>query len=282
MTADSTSSPPPGSSFNPNQATISRTYADFRGGANDTFTADREATKELRAVIERVDEVAQENAAALVRAVRHLAKAGHDQYADLGCGRPMQGLDALKLPDLAILAKGIQPDCRWLALDSDELVVTACRALLRLPGIDVAQKDLRNVDAVLDAIAMHLDLTVKPIVVLLGAVVHFMTDEEASALMSGLRACLAPGSIVVLTHVTSEGVEPEVVAAGKATYKKRHGVDIYVRTREEIASFADGFVIRAPGIGRTIDFMPEEDSRAPVREAPHFLMWMAERPHESA
>ncbi|TMR20538.1 hypothetical protein ETD86_18480 [Nonomuraea turkmeniaca] len=88
-----------------------------------------------------MDEVAQENAAALVRAVRHLAHLGYDQYADLGCGRPMQGMDALNLPDLADLAEEIQSGCQWLALDCDEL--------------DLA----------------------KPLVVFLGAVLHFVVPH---------------------------------------------------------------------------------------------------------
>lgn len=97
MTTDSSSGP--GSSFNPAIAVPSRTYAAFRGASKDAFPADREAASELRKALDgmQVDEVIRENAAALVRAVDFLAQE-HLQFADLGGGRPMQGLDQRKLP----------------------------------------------------------------------------------------------------------------------------------------------------------------------------------------
>lgn len=64
---------PSGSSFDPCQATISCSRPGFRGGGKATFPADRDAATEERQVIKGLVEVASENAAALVRAVRRLA-----------------------------------------------------------------------------------------------------------------------------------------------------------------------------------------------------------------
>ncbi|NRQ30671.1 hypothetical protein HII36_02290 [Nonomuraea sp. NN258] len=269
--------PPPGDRFNPNEAVPARTYAALRGAGRDAFAPDRAAAEEFKKTIhENVDEVAQENAAALVRAVRHLASRGHTQFADLGCGRPVQGMDALQLPDLYDVAAGIRPDVQWLALDSDELVATTCRALLRGPGVDVAQEDLRHSAKVLDAMSRHLDLN-RPAVVVLGAVLHFLTDEQCTDLRFALRARLAPRSIIVLTHVTSDGMDPDSVERGRAAYQEQCGVPIYVRTRHEITALIRDFAILEPGVVRTTDFLPEVGDRTPNRDAPHFLMVMAER-----
>ncbi|GAA3251155.1 SAM-dependent methyltransferase [Nonomuraea helvata] len=271
MTTQSTG---PGSTFDPSTATPSRTYASLRGAPNDALAADREAVAELRNAIEKVDEVVRENAEALVRAVRYLASVGYDQFADLGGGRPLQGLDARKLPDLAAVAAQERPGMRWLLIDSDITAITAGRAILR--GIaETEQVDLRDPTKVLKALDVHLDLN-RPVIVILGAVLHFLTDWEATQLMTALWGDLPTGSMVLVTHVTSTGVEPEMVARGKASYEARHSIRIYPRTEEEITGLAGRFVIREPGVVATVDFMPSLDELAP-KEAPHFLMWMAER-----
>ncbi|WP_043615244.1 SAM-dependent methyltransferase [Nonomuraea candida] len=270
--------PPPGASFNPAEAVPARTYAALRGADKEAFASDREAVDELkRAIHDKVDEVAQENAAALVRVVRHLARRGYTQFADLGCGKPVQGMDALGLPDLYDAAAGIKPDVKWLALDSDQVVVTTCRALLRGPGVSVVQQDLRQSAKVLDAMSAHLWLG-KPVVVILGAVLHFLTDEQCTDLRFALRARLAPRSVVVGTHVTGDGMDPQAVERGRAAYAELHGgVPIYVRSERQVLDLVRDFAIKDPGVVRTIDFMPEEGGRTPLRDAPHFLMVMAER-----
>ncbi|WP_336214852.1 SAM-dependent methyltransferase [Nonomuraea sp. LPB2021202275-12-8] len=268
--------PAPGGVFNANEAAPARTYAELRGAGKETFEADRAAASELRTAIKEVDEVVQENAAALVRAVVHLALEGFEQFADMGCGKPLVGGDVRGLPDLADVAGGIQAGRLWLAMDCDELVATACRALLRGPGVNFVHGDLRYTAEVLDALATHLDLT-KPIVVILGAVLHFLDDREAGQLMAALRQHLVPGSPVVVTHVTSTGHDAAMVAKGKAAYEREHGVTIYIRTRDEIAGLMRGFDIEEPGLVPTIDFLPDDKGPLPIREAPHFLMALARR-----
>ncbi|WP_219505279.1 SAM-dependent methyltransferase [Nonomuraea ceibae] len=269
--------PPPGSVFKPNEAAPARTYAELRGAGKEAFASDREAASELRTAIDQVDQVMQENAAALVRVVAHLALEGYEQFADLGCGKPLVGGDIRKLPDLADVAGGIQPGRLWFAMDCDELVATACRALLRGPGVKFVQGDLRHTAAVLDAMAAHLDLA-KPVAVMLGAVIHYLDDHEAEQLMTALREHLVPASAVLVTSVTRTGHDPDMVARGKTAYERKHGVTIYIRTADEIAGLVDGFDIEEPGLVPKIDFLPGEQGSLPVREAPHFLMVLAKRP----
>jgi hypothetical protein len=224
-----------------------------------------------------VDEVVKENAAALVRVVDRLASDGHKLFADLGGGQPVQGMDARKLPDLYEATRQQQEDLRWLLLDSDIVAVTHGRASIgRLPGVAVVQEDLRRPTKVLKAIDTHVGLE-RPIVIILGAVLHFLTEQEIAELMYPLWDHLVLGSVVVATHVTSTGMDPETVAKSTATYEAEHGVSIYPRTRDAIASLAGPFAIRKPGVVRTIDFLPDPEGLPPVEKAPHFLMWMAER-----
>uniref|UniRef100_UPI003F493416 SAM-dependent methyltransferase n=1 Tax=Nonomuraea sp. CA-252377 TaxID=3240003 RepID=UPI003F493416 len=178
----------PGASFNPVIAVSSPTYAAFRGASKDAFAADWEAAIELRRALDgvQVDEVIQENVTAFVRAVGFLTRK-HLQLADLGGGRPMQGLDQCKLPDLCQVANERQPQRRWPPLDSDITVVIAGRALIGGPSVAVAQEDLRCPSEVVYAMDEHLHPG-KQIVVIRGAVLHFLTTEEVHALMSELWA----------------------------------------------------------------------------------------------
>ncbi|MFI9598098.1 SAM-dependent methyltransferase [Nonomuraea sp. NPDC052265] len=276
MTTDSA---PPGDTFDPTTAVPARTYAALRGASKEAFGPDREAVDKLKkAIHDKVDEVAQENAAALVRAVRHLASEGHLQFADLGCGKPVQGGDTLELPDLYEAGVAVRPEIQWLALDSDELVVTTCRALLRGPAVHVVQQDLRRSAAVLDAMGTHLRLD-RPVVVILGAVLHFLDDGHANDLMFALRARLAPDSVLVLTHVTGHGMDPARIKSGQVAYEQLHGgIPIYVRSRDEIVDLVRDFRLHNTGVLPTIDFLPDPTERTPERDAPHFLMLMAKRP----
>ncbi|NRQ31255.1 hypothetical protein HII36_05310 [Nonomuraea sp. NN258] len=249
----------------------------LRGADKDGLPPDRDASQSLKKTLGAVDEVVQENAAALVRAIRHYAREGHTQFADLGCGRPLQGMDKLRLPDLADVAAQAQPDRLWVALDSDVQVITACRALLTGPGVNVVQEDLRRSAKVLDALSRHLDMT-RPVVVILGAALHFLDDQDAKHLMIALRARLPQGSLVIITHVHHARLSPERIAAGQAEYERKHGVKIYVRSRDEIAALACDFTLQEPGVVRTIDFRPDQEGPGPVQDAPHFLMLAAKRP----
>jgi hypothetical protein len=186
-------------------ATPAGTYASLRGSKNALGAAHRAGGK-LAQDIPNVNEVVKENAAALVRVVGRLASEGHRLFADLGGGQPVQGMDARKLPELYEVARQRQEDLRWLLLDSDIVAVTHARASIgRLPGVAVVQEDLRHPTKVLEAIDTHLGLD-RPIVVILGAVLHFLTEQEVAELMYPLRELLVPGSVVVATHVTSTGV----------------------------------------------------------------------------
>lgn len=264
----------PGSTFT-TSATPAGTYAGLRG-SKDALPAARAAAGKVTDAVKDAPVVIEENAAALVRAVRHLAADGHTRFADLGGGPPMQGMDARKLPDLCVVAAQEQPATRWLLLDSDVIALMHARASIgRLPGVAVIKEDLRNTDQVIAALDEHLGLD-NPIVVILGAVVHFLDDHEAGRVMRALRERLAAGSVVVVTHLTSTGVDPDMVTAGKAAYEAAHGIPIYPRTREEITALAAGLTILEPRVVPTVDFLPPEEGPPPT-PAPHFLMWMAER-----
>ncbi|MGR6924567.1 SAM-dependent methyltransferase [[Actinomadura] parvosata] len=266
----------PGSTFNPAQAAPWRTYGALLG-AKDTFAADRKAAEEMCRTLHGVPvkEVTRENAAALIRAVHLLAGQGHTQFADLGGGRPMNSLNDDNLPDLATVAEAEQPARQWLLLDSDVSAVTAGRALLGGAGVAVVQQDLRHLPGVIAALHDHLDMS-RPVVVILGAVLHFLTMPEAQLLLDALWEELASGSVVVVTHLTGEGADPDTVQAGAQAYRTLHDIDIYPRTRQEITGLAARFDLRPPGVVQTIEYEPPDAGPAPV-PGPHFLMWVAER-----
>ncbi|WP_336214509.1 SAM-dependent methyltransferase [Nonomuraea sp. LPB2021202275-12-8] len=266
----------PGSTFNSSATTPAATYAALRG-SKDALPAARAAGEELnKALGGVVDQVTRENALALGRAVRYAAEQGHTLFADLGGGIPIQRSDSWGLPDLYAVASGVQPGLRWLLVDSDELAILYGRALVgRNPDVHVEWEDLRQPAKVLHLLDLHLGVKQK-IVCVLGAVLHFMTDRQAATLVSALYEHLVPGSLIFATHVTRTGLPPEMAERGKEVYERLNGVEIHLRTEEEITAMAGPFEIKPPGVVRTIDFMPPQEGPAP-EEAPHFLMWMAER-----
>ncbi|MEV4806835.1 SAM-dependent methyltransferase [Nonomuraea sp. NPDC049421] len=267
--------PPPGERWDAAETSPAATYAALRG-SKGALPAARAAGDQLNEALGRVDLVTLENAHALGRAVRYAAERGFTQFADLGGGIPLQEADSWKMPDLCSIAMEIHPGrLRWLLVDSDELALTYGRAFIgKHPNVRVEQADLRHTTNTVDLLHQHLNMT-QPVVCVLGAVLHFMTDREVTSLLAALHEHLAAGSLVIVTHVTSTGLPSEQVAHGRAVYERIHKVRIYPRTIKEITDMAGPFKLLGLGVVRTVDFMPPQGPE-PV-DAPHFLMWMAER-----
>ncbi|MEV0622430.1 SAM-dependent methyltransferase [Nonomuraea sp. NPDC050404] len=139
----------------------------------------------------------------------------------------------------------------------------------------VPQQNLTHSAKVLDAINWHLG-TDTPVVVLMGAVLHFLTDEQGTNLRFALRSRLKSHSKIVVTHVTGDGLDADVVKKGQARYEELHGIPMYVRTEHEVMGLVRDFHVPDPGVVRTVDFLPEPGVRIPLEVLPHFYAVMAE------
>ena len=179
----------------PSQARI----YDYLLGGSLNFAADREAARQLIAMVPDVPLVAQANRAFLRRGVDFLARAGVRQFLDIGSGIPTRG-------NVHEIARQVAPDARVVYVDIDPVAVTHSRQILAGDDRTTAiQEDARHPEHILDHPDVHrlLDLT-RPVAVLLVSVLHFIADsDDPAGILARLRKAVAPGSYLVLSHVTS-------------------------------------------------------------------------------
>ncbi|MFL6053087.1 MAG: SAM-dependent methyltransferase [Actinoallomurus sp.] len=239
----------------------SRRY-DYWLGGKDNFAADRESAEMVASGFPTIRLAAVENRKFLRRAVSHLVRdLGMDQFLDIGTGLPSAG-------NVHEVAQGIDPRARIVYVDNDPIVLAHARALLTSTpegATAYLDADLRDPEKILAQpdLSRTLDLT-RPVVLMMVAVLHFITDEEDPYdLVRTLVGALPSGSLVVLTHGTSDHLTPEELAESDEA-NKRSGVPFRLRTSEEFARFFTGLDLLDPGITSVVDWRPDE----PVEQRP--------------
>ncbi|WP_442935108.1 SAM-dependent methyltransferase [Micromonospora sp. CPCC 206061] len=229
-------------------ASAARMY-DFYLGGDQNFAVDRRAAGEAIAGMPLIPAIAQANRAFLGRAVRFLAgEQGVRQFLDIGSGIPTMG-------NVHEVAQQTASDARVLYVDIDDVAVMHSRQLLAGNDLaDAIQGDLRDPDHLLHQIETdpHLSAIIdldQPVALLLAAVLHFLPDDdEAYAAVEGLRARLAPGSWLVISHGAREGFADGEAAAVQRVYAESTPTPGGLRTREGIEKFFDGFHLVEPGL----------------------------------
>ncbi|GAA2333598.1 SAM-dependent methyltransferase [Dactylosporangium salmoneum] len=216
---------------------------DYWLGGKDNFAADRESGDAIAAAFPAIRTAVVENRAFLRRAVRVLAQEhGIRQYLDIGTGIPTS-------PNLHEVAQRTDAGARVVYVDNDPIVLAHARALLTSApegATAYVDADLRDPDAILadPALRATLDLS-RPVALMLVAVVHFLPDSDRPYDIVGkLLGTLAPGSFLVMSHATTDGLAPELAAQIQAG---RHGPG-KLRDRAEFARFLDGLDVLEPGI----------------------------------
>ncbi|NGN63314.1 SAM-dependent methyltransferase [Streptomyces sp. A7024] len=243
---------------------VPRIYDYFLGG-KDNYAADREIMEEVRRHVPDAPLLARENRAFLCRAVRHLAAAGIRQFIDIGSGMPVEGLE-----NLHEIAQDAAPDARVAYVDIDPVVLSHGRALLgKAPGVAVLQGDVRRPEDILAAPELHgvIDFD-EPVAVIMLLLLHFVRDEEdPPGILARLRAALAPGSHLVITHSTSEFDTDGRVQKAADVYEKA-GAPLTLRGRAEIMRLFDGFDLLDPGLTTVSLWHPEPATPSPPRPGP--------------
>ena len=101
--------------------------------------------------------------------------------------------------------------------------------------------------------------------VLLVAVLHFIKDGDYPyAIVEGLKEAMAPGSYLVLSHVTGDNLTSDITTSVGKLYEGTTAPGT-TRTRSEILRFFDGLELVPPGLVNVSewrnDFMPEQPGR---------------------
>ncbi|XVV02946.1 SAM-dependent methyltransferase [Actinosynnema sp. CA-248983] len=219
---------------------VARLYDYYLGGAHN-FAVDREFAEQSMKVIPTA-EMVQHTRAFLRRAVRVCVAAGIRQFLDLGSGIPTAG-------NVHEVAQQVDPTCRVVYVDNDPVTAAHGRTMLRdNPNAAMAEADLRDPDAVLGSPEARslLDLT-EPIAVLIVAILPYLSDDERPAdVIARYRSAMAPGSYLVVSHLTAD-VQPEMVEKLVAVAAETM-TPIMARSKAEIEPLLAGFDLLEPGL----------------------------------
>ena len=118
-------------------------------------------------------------------------------------------------------------------------------------GAAVVSADLRKPADILYSpeVTRLLDLD-RPVALLLVAVLHFLEDQDRPyEAVAELVDALAPGSLLVVTHASYEGIPlPEDQAGGTVGVYRNIRNPLVMRSGAEIARFFDGTEMVEPGL----------------------------------
>lgn len=213
-----------------NQPSPARAY-DFSLGGKDNFAVDRAAVQAILAVDPRATVMTRHNRDFLGRAVHELATAGFDQFLDVGAGLPT-------VQNTHQIAQAVNPAARVVYVDNDGLAHNHSVALLN--GNDKCAfvlADARDPERILAAPETRrlIDFT-RPLVVLTVALLHFVGDDaDPAGIVRTLMCPAAPGSVLVLSHLTSEEM-PDAMATRLDEVYGRGPAPLHPRSREEITT----------------------------------------------
>lgn len=217
---------------------------DYYLGGKDHYSADKEAAEQVVAIWPGVRVAAQENRAFIHRVTRFLAHAGIRQFLDVGTGIPTE-------PSLHQVAQQVAPNARVVYVDNDPIVLAHAQALLvSTPQghTNYVSADVTTPEEILDAPGLRetLDLT-QPVALSLNALMHFVPDEQDPyGIIDTLMDALAPGSYLVMTHVTPD-FDPTTIATVVDIYR-RSDLPCQVRSREEFMRFFQELDLVDPGV----------------------------------
>ncbi|MBW1600139.1 SAM-dependent methyltransferase [Streptomyces sp. JJ38] len=232
---------------------VSRIYDYYLGGSHN-FEVDREAARRAIEVFPGLPKIMQANRAFMRRAVRYAVGQGVTQFLDIGSGIPTFG-------NVHEVAQGASPEARVVYVDNDPVAVAHSEAVLDGDErADVLAADFREPQSLLggEPVKRLLDLD-RPVALLLVALLHFVEDsEDPWAAVAQLRDALAPGSLLILTHASTDG-GPRTVEQGReiSNVYKNVGSRLIMRSRAEVERFFAGFELVDPGLVPMPNWRPE-------------------------
>lgn len=255
----------------PQRPSAARIYDYFLGGTHN-FAADRQAAALALAALPELPELTRLNRDFLRRAVTAAARAGIDQFLDLGSGIPGSG-------NVHEVARRIVPGARVVYVDLEPVAVVHARPLLDGdPDAGVLLADLTDAAGVLEAepVRRLIDLD-RPVCLLVVAVAHFLPDtERLGRALDRYREAMAPGSLLVMSHGTTEG-DPVRAEQVRRIYNSTTS-PMVPRDRDELRALLGDWPLLEPGLTSVAQWRPEPG--VPVRDEldRSILVAMARKP----
>lgn len=239
-----------GDDGDPEKPSAARMYDYFLGGFHN-FAVDRNAAERIKALYPDVPRVMAVNRAFLRRAVRFLLDQGIHQFLDIGSGIATVG-------SVHEIAQTSNYDTCVAYVDNDPVAVEHTRALLAgIPSVTAVEADARDIDGLLARaeVCRLLDFS-RPIGVLMVALLHFVTDDEAYGMIRTLRDALVPGSYVAIAHATLDDV-PEDIGQQMTRLYESTTHPTHARSKGSIEAFFAGLSMVDPGVVHAPLWRPE-------------------------
>jgi hypothetical protein len=236
----------------------SRTYHYAIAGKNH-FEADRTTADKIMGMSAGAARSGYDNRAFLYRAVWLAARQGVRQFLDIGAGFPLPSGNTHQW------VLGFSPTARIVYADSNPSAITHLRAQVQAhPQVMAIHGDLRKPRDILTSpvLANCIDLG-QPSAVILGAVLHFLSDDEAYSAAECIKLGLTPGSYLIVSHATGESATPRQLQEIRERYSQMKS-PLYLRTADEVAPFFDGFRIEEPGIVNINEWQNPVDMKTEV------------------
>lgn len=242
--------------IDPSKPSVARIYDALLGGSSHLPIDEHYAERGERFMPD-ARAIAQANRKFLGRAVQYMCQAGIRQFLDLGSGLPAEG-NVHEIAEAATdgAARTVYVDYDPVAVLHGQAMLAASTTALYLLG------DLRDPEPILSEAARWLDLT-QPVGVLMVALLHNVQadDETTYAIVDRLRAPLAPGSHVALSHVISgAGVDGAIERIGS-------GIPLRLRPVDDVRAFFNGMDLVPPGLVPVADWRPDPDAEPLTHQA---------------
>lgn len=236
-----------------------RVYDFFLGGTTN-FPADREFAQEILASNPTVELACRTSRDWILRATKWAARRAR-QFIDVGTGIPTS-------PNLHECAQSIDRRSRVVYIDHDPIVLRHAESLLESTeegATAYLEADFYDGPRLLDIPAVQevIDLS-QPVVLCLNNILHFVADDRAYDIVAGLVGRLVPGSMLMLTQVTSE-FDPDKMREVENSYTNKV-TPAKARSREEFEAFFADLDLVPPGIVPPAEWRPEPGTEIPDRK----------------
>ena len=175
------------------------------------FPVDVEVAGKVLAAVPYARKLAKASRKFTLRSAHLMARRGITQFLDVGCG--LAGVP----PYVHETVNSVSPGAHVVYVDNDPDVCINNPALTAGARASFMRADIMHVVSLLAGAEERelLDLS-RPVGVLLGAVLHFISWDQVYLIVPTLARHLAAGSYLAVSHVASTGTDPQAQAAVEA------------------------------------------------------------------
>ncbi|MET7990074.1 SAM-dependent methyltransferase [Amycolatopsis sp. NPDC005232] len=248
-----------------NRASVAHVY-DYLLGRSDNYGIDRKTGQQMAAALPDVVEVAKENRAFLIRAMRFIAKQTDvTQFVDCGSGLPTA-------ENVHQVAQRLNPESKVVYVDNDPVITAHGRAQLEENDLTrYVEGDIFDPRSILDneTVRTHLDWR-QPIALSQVATLHHHKGERSAPaeVMREYIDALPRGSYVIISQLLDPESEDAAVMREleRAVARGSLGGAAW-RTRTEIEELFDGLEMVDPGITELVHWWPDGSQLKPLTVA---------------